>query len=138
MNFQRPSCLACDETSHSLIGWGQTMLRMRRCVSRLATEICQLSCAWISVEPSNIPVYRVRLVSSKDLNPDFGFTSVYTLEFEGGISVKEDTMSSSSKRKEESHLLNGGVKQSTWSKAFNSKAVWEEKVSRWFCFKSGL
>ncbi|XP_058497810.1 uncharacterized protein RAB5IF isoform X1 [Solea solea] len=36
-------------------------------------------------------------------------------------------MTSSSKRKEESHLLNGGVKQSTWSKAFNSNAVWEEK-----------
>uniref|UniRef100_A0A4W6F8H4 RAB5 interacting factor n=1 Tax=Lates calcarifer TaxID=8187 RepID=A0A4W6F8H4_LATCA len=36
-------------------------------------------------------------------------------------------MTSSSKRKEESHLLNGGVKQSTWSKAFSSNAVWEEK-----------
>lgn len=39
-------------------------------------------------------------------------------------------MTSGSKRKEESHLLNGGVKQSTWSKAFNSNAVWEEKVSQ--------
>lgn len=38
-------------------------------------------------------------------------------------------MSNNSKRKEESHQLNGGVKQSTWSKAFNSNAVWEEKVS---------
>lgn len=37
-------------------------------------------------------------------------------------------MTSSSKRKEESHLVNGGVKQSTWTKAFNSNAVWEEKV----------
>ncbi|KAM4570566.1 uncharacterized protein RAB5IF [Fundulus heteroclitus] len=36
-------------------------------------------------------------------------------------------MASSSKRKEESHLLNGAVKQSTWSKAFCSNAVWEEK-----------
>ncbi|KAM4738300.1 GEL complex subunit OPTI [Anableps anableps] len=36
-------------------------------------------------------------------------------------------MASSSKRKEESHLLNGSVKQSTWSKAFCSNAVWEEK-----------
>uniref|UniRef100_A0A3P8SG43 RAB5 interacting factor n=1 Tax=Amphiprion percula TaxID=161767 RepID=A0A3P8SG43_AMPPE len=36
-------------------------------------------------------------------------------------------MTSSSKRKEESHLLNGGVKQSTWSKALSSNAVWEEK-----------
>ncbi|XP_037540019.1 uncharacterized protein RAB5IF [Nematolebias whitei] len=35
--------------------------------------------------------------------------------------------SSTSKRKEESHLANGGVKQSTWSKAFCSTAVWEEK-----------
>uniref|UniRef100_A0A8C6NS57 RAB5 interacting factor n=1 Tax=Nothobranchius furzeri TaxID=105023 RepID=A0A8C6NS57_NOTFU len=46
-------------------------------------------------------------------------------------------MSSSSKRKEESHLLNGGVKQSTWGKAFCSNAVWEEKdefldVIYWF------
>lgn len=39
-------------------------------------------------------------------------------------------MTSNTKRKEESHLVNGGVKQSTWSKAFNSNAVWEEKVSR--------
>lgn len=39
-------------------------------------------------------------------------------------------MTSNTKRKEESHLLNGGVKQSTWSKAFNSNAVWEEKVSQ--------
>ncbi|XP_070766301.1 GEL complex subunit OPTI [Enoplosus armatus] len=36
-------------------------------------------------------------------------------------------MTSSIKRKEESHLQNGGVKQSTWSKAFNSNTVWEEK-----------
>uniref|UniRef100_A0A8D3D7W1 RAB5 interacting factor n=1 Tax=Scophthalmus maximus TaxID=52904 RepID=A0A8D3D7W1_SCOMX len=36
-------------------------------------------------------------------------------------------MTSSSRRKEEGPLLNGGVKQSTWSKAFNSNAVWEEK-----------
>ncbi|XP_034446794.1 uncharacterized protein RAB5IF [Hippoglossus hippoglossus] len=36
-------------------------------------------------------------------------------------------MTSSSKRKEDSHLLNGGVKQSPWSKALNSNAVWEEK-----------
>ncbi|XP_077424679.1 GEL complex subunit OPTI [Vanacampus margaritifer] len=36
-------------------------------------------------------------------------------------------MTSSLKRKEESHLLNGGVKQSTWSKAFNGNAVWDEK-----------
>lgn len=39
-------------------------------------------------------------------------------------------MTSNTKRKEESHLLNGGVKQSTWSKAFNSNAIWEEKVSQ--------
>ena len=38
-------------------------------------------------------------------------------------------MTSNLKRKEESHQLNGGVKQPTWSKAFNSTAVWEEKVS---------
>uniref|UniRef100_A0A3P8X156 RAB5 interacting factor n=1 Tax=Cynoglossus semilaevis TaxID=244447 RepID=A0A3P8X156_CYNSE len=36
-------------------------------------------------------------------------------------------MTSSSKRKEESLLQNGGVKVSTWSKAFSSNAVWEEK-----------
>lgn len=34
--------------------------------------------------------------------------------------------------------MNGGVKQSTWTKVFNSKAVWEEKVSRWFRFKPDL
>lgn len=39
-------------------------------------------------------------------------------------------MTSNTKRKEESHLLNGGVKQPTWSKAFNSNAIWEEKVSQ--------
>lgn len=49
-------------------------------------------------------------------------------------------MTSISKRKEESHLVNGGVKQSTWSKAFNSNAVWEEKVSQFvlFCYVSAL
>ncbi|XP_032376692.1 GEL complex subunit OPTI [Etheostoma spectabile] len=36
-------------------------------------------------------------------------------------------MTSNLKRKEESQLLNGDVKQPTWSKAFNSTAVWEEK-----------
>uniref|UniRef100_A0A8C5E784 RAB5 interacting factor n=1 Tax=Gouania willdenowi TaxID=441366 RepID=A0A8C5E784_GOUWI len=36
-------------------------------------------------------------------------------------------MMSSSKRKEESQLANGGVKQSTWSKALSSNAVWDEK-----------
>ncbi|XP_059905368.1 uncharacterized protein RAB5IF [Gadus macrocephalus] len=36
-------------------------------------------------------------------------------------------MRNGSKRKEEIHLVNGGVKQSTWGKAFNSHAVWEEK-----------
>lgn len=46
-------------------------------------------------------------------------------------------MTNSSKRKEEVHLVNGGVKQSTWSKAFNGSAVWEEKdefldVIYWF------
>lgn len=39
-------------------------------------------------------------------------------------------MTSNTKRKEESHQLNGGVKQPTWSKAFNSNAVWEDKVSQ--------
>ncbi|KAA8590967.1 hypothetical protein FQN60_001910 [Etheostoma spectabile] len=42
-------------------------------------------------------------------------------------------MTSNLKRKEESQLLNGDVKQPTWSKAFNSTAVWEEKVSHLFC-----
>lgn len=37
-------------------------------------------------------------------------------------------MTNGSKRKEEVHLANGGVKQSTWSKVLNSTAVWEEKV----------
>uniref|UniRef100_A0A8C6WMI3 RAB5 interacting factor n=1 Tax=Neogobius melanostomus TaxID=47308 RepID=A0A8C6WMI3_9GOBI len=46
-------------------------------------------------------------------------------------------MTSSAKRKEDSHLANGGVKQSTWTKALNSSAVWEEKdefldVVYWF------
>ncbi|KAG7477927.1 hypothetical protein MATL_G00074730 [Megalops atlanticus] len=46
-------------------------------------------------------------------------------------------MKSSSKRKEEVNLANGGVKQSTWSKAFKSNAQWEEKdefldVIYWF------
>ncbi|KAI4823684.1 hypothetical protein KUCAC02_012259 [Chaenocephalus aceratus] len=36
-------------------------------------------------------------------------------------------MTTNLKRKEESHLQNGGVKQPTWSKVFNSTAVWEEK-----------
>ncbi|CAB1451007.1 unnamed protein product [Pleuronectes platessa] len=40
---------------------------------------------------------------------------------------KQRMMTSSSKRKEDSHLQNGGVKQSAWSKALNSNAVWEEK-----------
>ncbi|XP_050951756.1 uncharacterized protein RAB5IF [Labeo rohita] len=46
-------------------------------------------------------------------------------------------MTSSSKRKEEVQVVNGGVKQSTWSKAISCKAVWDEKdefldVVYWF------
>uniref|UniRef100_A0A671SJU7 RAB5 interacting factor n=1 Tax=Sinocyclocheilus anshuiensis TaxID=1608454 RepID=A0A671SJU7_9TELE len=46
-------------------------------------------------------------------------------------------MTSSSKRKEEVHAVNGGLKQSTWSKAISCKAVWDEKdefldVVYWF------
>nr|XP_006639586.1 PREDICTED: uncharacterized protein C20orf24 homolog [Lepisosteus oculatus] len=46
-------------------------------------------------------------------------------------------MTSSARRKEEVHLANGGIKQSAWSKAFKSNAVWEEKdefldVIYWF------
>ncbi|XP_041701100.1 respirasome Complex Assembly Factor 1-like [Coregonus clupeaformis] len=36
-------------------------------------------------------------------------------------------MTNGSKRKEEVNLANGGVKQSTWVKVFNSTALWEEK-----------
>ncbi|KAJ8257857.1 hypothetical protein GJAV_G00190480 [Gymnothorax javanicus] len=53
------------------------------------------------------------------------------------IRLSSRRMTSSSKRKEEVHLANGAVKQSTWSKVFNSNAVWEEKdefldVIYWF------
>ncbi|XP_066558517.1 GEL complex subunit OPTI isoform X2 [Amia ocellicauda] len=46
-------------------------------------------------------------------------------------------MTSSSRKKEEVHLANGGVKLSPWSKAFKSNAAWEEKdefldVIYWF------
>ncbi|KAF4077860.1 hypothetical protein AMELA_G00192860 [Ameiurus melas] len=35
--------------------------------------------------------------------------------------------SGSSKKKEEVHVANGGLKQSTWSKALSSRAVWDDK-----------
>ncbi|KAF7695823.1 uncharacterized protein RAB5IF [Silurus meridionalis] len=45
--------------------------------------------------------------------------------------------SSSNKKKEEIHVANGGLKQPTWSKALNSRAVWDDKdefldVVYWF------
>ncbi|MGH0164758.1 UNVERIFIED_CONTAM: hypothetical protein FKN15_047916 [Acipenser sinensis] len=36
-------------------------------------------------------------------------------------------MTNNAKRKEDSHVANGGLKVSPWSKAFNRNAVWEEK-----------
>uniref|UniRef100_A0A8C1ZUZ1 RAB5 interacting factor n=1 Tax=Cyprinus carpio TaxID=7962 RepID=A0A8C1ZUZ1_CYPCA len=46
-------------------------------------------------------------------------------------------MTSSSRRREELHAGNGGLKQSSWSRAVSCKAVWDEKdefldVVYWF------
>ncbi|XP_028667595.2 uncharacterized protein RAB5IF [Erpetoichthys calabaricus] len=46
-------------------------------------------------------------------------------------------MTSNARRKDEVHVANGGVKLTTWSKAFKSSAVWDEKdefldVIYWF------
>lgn len=55
-------------------GWGQRTLRMLRLSLRLATEICQISGAYIALIPWSISLHLVPLVNVRNLNLVWSFS----------------------------------------------------------------
>uniref|UniRef100_A0A8C1LVE2 RAB5 interacting factor n=1 Tax=Cyprinus carpio TaxID=7962 RepID=A0A8C1LVE2_CYPCA len=112
------------QTSHSLIGrHGKVMtpLRKRRAGSLGCVNVGREAAANLSSCGRFYSRVKCSVIGSRV------FSSVQ----------RRSVMTSSSKRREELHAVNGGLKQSTWSKAVRCKAVWDEKdefldVVYWF------